>query len=93
MKLGTSGINKERNLIIQFTVFIQPYMQKPLILNQKETVPVPIIDQNKQAYSYRHIQIQMSYIALSSETYITITQQELRTCKRIDYDVHMKNFL
>ena len=43
MKLVTFGIDKERNLIIQFPVFIQPYMQQPLILYQIETVPVPII--------------------------------------------------
>ena len=47
MKLVTFGIDKDRNLIIQFPVFMQPYMQQPLILYQIETVPVPIIDQNK----------------------------------------------
>ena len=31
MKLGTFGIDKERNLMIQFPVFIQPYKQQPLI--------------------------------------------------------------
>ena len=48
-----------------------------------ETVPVPIKDPNKQAHSYTHLQIDKLYIALKSETYITIRQQELRTCKRI----------
>ena len=65
MKLVTFGIDKERNLIIQFPVFIQPYMQQPLILYQIETVPVPIIDQNKQAHSYTHPQIDKPYIALN----------------------------
>ena len=41
MQLGMFGIDKDRNLIIQFPVFIQPYMQQPLILYQIETVPVP----------------------------------------------------
>ena len=90
MKLVTFGIDKERNLIIQFPVFIQPYMQQPLILCQIETVPVPIIDQNKQAHSYTHLQIDKPYIALNSETYIKITQQELRTCKRIGYEFYCK---
>ena len=85
MKLVIFGIDKERNLIIQFPVFIQPYTQQPLILYQIETLPVPIIDQNKQAHSYTHLQIDKPYIALNSETYITIRQQELRTCKRIGY--------
>ena len=51
------GINKNKNLIIQFPVFIQPYTQQPLILYQIETVPVLIIDQNAQAQSYTHLQI------------------------------------
>ena len=52
MKLVTFGIDKERNLIIQFPVFIQPYTQRPLILYQIETVPVPILDHNTKAHSY-----------------------------------------
>ena len=44
MKLVTFGIDKYRNLIIQFPVFIQPYTQQLFILYQIETVPVPIID-------------------------------------------------
>ena len=44
MKLVTFDIDKERNLIIQFPIFIQPYTQQPLILYQIETVPVTIID-------------------------------------------------
>ena len=47
MKLVTFGIDKERNLIIQFLVFVQSYTQKRLIMYPIETVPVPIIDQNK----------------------------------------------
>ena len=31
------------------------------------------------------MQIKKPYIALNSETYITLRQQELRTCKRIGY--------
>ena len=46
MKLVTFGIDKDRNLIKQFPVFIQTYTQQPLILYQIETLPVPIIDQN-----------------------------------------------
>ena len=85
MKLVTFGIDKERNLIIQLPVFIQPYTQQPLILYQIETVQVPIIDQNTQAHSCTHLKIDKPYIALNSETFIIISQQELRTCKRIGY--------
>ena len=88
MQLVSFGIDKNRNLIIQFPVFIQPYMQQPLILYQLETVPVPILDQNDKAQSCMHLQIQKTYIALNSETYISLRQQELRTCKRIGYEFY-----
>ena len=88
MQLVTFGIDKNKNLIIQFPVFIQPYTQQPLILYQLETVPVPIIDQNTQAQSYTHLQINTPYMALNSETYISIRQQELGTCKRIGYEFY-----
>ena len=90
MKLVTFGIDKERNLLIQFPVFIQLNTQQLLILYQIETVPVPIIDQNKQAHSYTHLQIDRPHIAPNSETYITIRQQGLRTCKRIGYEFYCK---
>ena len=85
MQLVTFGIDKDKNLIIQFPVFVQPYTQQPLILYQLETVPIPIIDQNSQVQSYTHLQVNKPYITLNSETYISIRQQELRTCKRIGY--------
>ena len=44
-----------------------------------------VIDQNTDAQSYTHLQVDKPYIALNSETYIMIRQQELRTCKRIGY--------
>ena len=90
MKLVTFGIDKDKNLIIQFPAFIQPHTQQPLILYKKEAVPVPIIDQNMQAHSYTHIQVDRPYITLNPETDITIRQQELRTCKRIGYEFYCK---
>ena len=92
MQLVTFGIDKDRNLIIQFPVFIQPYTQQPLVLYQLETVPVPILDQNDKAQSYMHLQVKKQYIALNSETYISLRQQELRTCKRIGYELYCKEF-
>ena len=44
MKLVTFGIDNQRNLIVQFPVFVQPYIQKRLIMYQIETVLVPILD-------------------------------------------------
>ena len=83
MQLLTFGIDKDMNLAIQFPVFIQPYTQKPLILYQLETVLVPILDRNTKAQSYTHLQVRKPYIALNLETYISLRQQELRTCKQI----------
>ena len=78
MQLVTFDIDREMNLVIQFLVFIQPYIQKPLILYQLETVPVPILETNKEAQSYTHLHVNKTYIALNSETCIALTQQELR---------------
>ena len=88
MKLVTFRIDEDRNLIIQFPVFVQPYTQQPLILYQLKTVPVPIVSQNKHANSYTHLQIDKPYIPLNWETYILIRQQELRTCKKIGYEFY-----
>ena len=88
MKLVTFCIDKDKNLIIQFPVFIQPYTQQLLILYQIKMVPVPIMDKNMQAHSYTHLQVDRPYIALNSETCITIRLQELRKCKRIGYEFY-----
>ena len=37
-----------------------------------------------------HLQIETPYIALNSETYLTIKQQELSTCERIGYEFYCK---
>ena len=89
-QLVTFVNDKDKNLITQFPVFIQPYTQQPLILYQLETVPVPIIDQNTQVQSYTRLQVNKPYIALNTEMYISIRQQELRTCKRIDNEFYCK---
>ena len=66
MRLVTFGIDKAKNQIVQFPVFIQTYAQQPLILYQLETVSVLIKDQNTQADSYTHLQIERPYIAQNS---------------------------
>ena len=88
MKLVTFGIDQNRNLIIQFPVFMQPYTQKPLTLYQVENIPVPILDMNKRADSYTWIRIDKPYIALNPDTYISIQTEELRMCKRIGYEYY-----
>ena len=47
-----------------------------------------MIDKNKQAQSYTQLKIDKLYIALNSETYISLHSQELSTCKRIGYEYY-----
>ena len=88
MRLVTFGIDNQRNLIVQFPVFAQPYTQKRLIMYQIETVPVPILDENKQVHSYTELKIEKPYIALNEETYIMLHTQELKMCKKIGYEYY-----
>ena len=90
IKLVTFGIDNQRNLIVQFPVFVQPYTQKRLIMYQIETVPVPILDENKQVHSYTELKIEKPYITLNKETYITLCTQELKMCKKIRYKYYCK---
>ena len=91
MQLVTFSIDKDLNLVVQFPVFIQPYTQKPLIVYQLETFPVPILDRNIDAQSYTHLQVRKPYIALNSESYISLRQQEFRSCKRISCEFYCED--
>ena len=70
---------------VQFPVFVQPYTQNTLIMYQIDTLSVPMLDKNKQAQSYTQLKIDRPYIALNTETYITLHTQELNMCKKIRY--------
>ena len=86
MKLVTFGIDYQKNLIIQFPVFVQPYTQRKLTLYQVKTVSVPILDASNKVQSYTQLKIEKPYIALNDETYIFICPQELHNCKKIGYE-------
>ena len=86
MKLVMFGIDSQKNLIIQFPVFVQPYTQTKLTLYQIEIVPVPVLDTSNKIQSYTQMKIEKPYIALNDETYISIHSQEVNTCKRIGYE-------
>ena len=88
MKLVTFGIDDQRNLIIQFPVFVQPHTQQHLISYQIETAPVSIVHENEQAQSYTYLKVKKPYIVLNSETYISFRMQELNTCKKIGYEFY-----
>ena len=68
MKLIIFRIDRNRNLIIQFPVFIQPYTQQLLTLYQLETVPVSIVDKNIKVDSYTQLKIKKPNLALNTET-------------------------
>ena len=55
MKLVSFGIDRKRDLIIQFPIFIQSYRQQPQILYQLETVPLPVIDKNTRTDTYTQL--------------------------------------
>ena len=86
MKLVLFGIDNQKNLTIQFPIFVQPYTQTKLILYQIETVPMPILDATDKAQSYTQLKVEKPYIAVNAETYISLHPQELNTCKRIGYE-------
>ena len=88
MQLVTFGIDRDMNNVIQFPAFIQHYTQKPLILYQLETVPVPVLDKKIEAQSYTHLRVNKPYLALNSETYISLRHQELRSCKKVGYEFY-----
>ena len=88
MKLVTFGIDDKRNMIVQFPVFVHPHNQQHLTLYQLETVPLPIIDRNKNEQSSTHLKVTKPYIALNSETYISLRIQELEMCKKIGYEFY-----
>ena len=85
MKLVMFGTYNQKNLIIQFPVFVQHYIQIKLTLYQIETIPVLILDANDKPQSYTQLQVEKPYIAVNEETYISLHPQELNTCKRIGY--------
>ena len=90
MKLVICGIDDQTNLIIQFLVFVQPYTQQHLTLYQMETVPVPIVDENKQVQSYTYLKVKKPYIVINSEIYISLRMKEMTTCKKIGYKFYCK---
>ena len=83
MKLVTFGIDQDKYLIIQFPVFVQPYMQTKLNYDQIETVSMPILDANDNAQSYTQLKLEKHYIAVNKETYISLHPQKLNAFKRV----------
>ena len=62
MKLFMFGIDYQKNLTIQFSAFVQPYMQTKLTLYQVETLPIPILDTINKVQSYTQLKIKKNPI-------------------------------
>ena len=60
MKLVTLGSDQDKNIIIQFPLFVQAYTQTKLTLYQIETVSMPILDANDNAQSYTQLKVEKS---------------------------------
>ena len=88
MKLVTFGIDDQRNLIIQFPVFVHPHNWQHLLLCQMETVPVPIVDENEQVQSYKIFTSEETIYSAKLRKYISLRMQELNTCKKIGYEFY-----
>ena len=70
MKLVTFGIDNQRNMIVQFPVFVQPYTQIRLVMCQIETVLIPILDRNDQAQSYTQLEINKPYSDCKNKVHV-----------------------
>ena len=81
MQLVTFGIDRDMNLVIQFPVFIQPYIQKPLILYQLETVQVLILDANTDNFVVKH----KSSYSCESAIYFNLTTDIIRNNCNFDF--------
>ena len=67
MKLVTFGIDYQKNLIIQFPIFVQLYTQTKLTLYQVETVPVLIVNNNNKIQSYTQLKIEKPSYSTKSQ--------------------------
>ena len=81
MKLVTFGIDKERNLIIPCSNF---HAALYTTTNTMPTRDSPSAHCRQNAKADTQLQIKKPYLALNTEMYINIWQQELVTCKRIN---------
>ena len=79
MKLVMFSIDSQKNLIIHFPVFVQPYTQTKLTSYQIETIPVPVLDASNKIQFYTQLKMEKPYIALNDENYIFIHSPELNT--------------
>ena len=88
MKLVTYSIDNDSNLIIQFPVIAQNDNQIPVVLYQRQIVPILILYWNTKADSYTEVQVNIPYNTINNEIYISLRHQELRNCKNLGYDFY-----
>ena len=81
MKLISFGYDKNFQVHISISSFIEPSTQKPLALYQLETVNVLIIDNNAEANSYMCLQPRKDLLDMTEENYMSLIASQLTACK------------
>ena len=85
LKMVTFSIDpKAHTMVITFPVlFKQKEHVIPYALYSIETVPVPVLDLNRERNSYTTIEYEKPYIAVRGQKHITLTLAEMLYCKDI----------
>ena len=79
------------SLVIILPVLIKAFNTDSLLLNEIETVPVPIDDLNEAVISYSTAMISKPYMAINNDYYIQLHIQELHMCKHRNNEYFCKN--
>ncbi len=85
--------NTADKLLVQIPVLIKVKTQIPLSLYSIHTVPVPLDEQTYigKNNQYTLIQQEFEYIAMNSDNYVPMSQQQLRLCMRIGFTYYCEN--
>ena len=88
MKLVTFGIDDQRNLTVQFPVFVHPHNQQHLMLYPLETVPVPIMDENEKVQSYTYLQVRKTIYSFKLRDIHLFDNSGIRNMQKIGYEFY-----
>ena len=88
-----SFTNSATDLIIQIPVLIKKKNQEPLQLFSMQTVPFPLDSESYtgQNNQFTQIQIDQPYMATNPNSYIPLTEQQLRLCTKIQATYYCEN--
>jgi hypothetical protein len=77
--------NSPNELILQIPILLKRVNQAPMSLYSMETVPVPMDEDTYRGMNneYTHIDITQHYMAVATQSYIPLTESQIRLCTRI----------